>query len=155
VLACLQDLSQARQRWGDAAADGLLSLFQTKLLLGGISDPRTLEAISLVLGEYDRQLVSRHLAQAPRHGGCWGPGPTNPNDTENESVTYHTSRQRHLPPGDIAAIRSGNALLVRGAKYELIHTTPYYQQQPWSTLADDSAREYAPQTPASTVRAAA
>jgi type IV secretory pathway TraG/TraD family ATPase VirD4 len=155
VLACLQDLSQARQRWGDPAADGLLSLFQTKLLLGGISDPRTLEAISLVLGEYDRQLVSRHLAQAPRHGGCWGPGPTNPKDTEDESVTYHSTRQRRLPPGDIAAIRSGNALLVRGAKYELINTTPYYQQQPWNTLAGDSAQEYAPQTPAITVRAAA
>jgi type IV secretory pathway TraG/TraD family ATPase VirD4 len=58
VMACLQDLSQARQRWGDAAADGFLSLFQTKLILSGIADSRTLEAISLALGEYDRRLVS-------------------------------------------------------------------------------------------------
>ena len=41
VMACLQDLSQARNRWGDAAADGFLSLFQTKLILTGIADSRT------------------------------------------------------------------------------------------------------------------
>jgi hypothetical protein len=39
VLACLQDLSQARARWGDQAADGFLSLFQTKLILPGVCDP--------------------------------------------------------------------------------------------------------------------
>jgi type IV secretion system protein VirD4 len=54
VMACLQDLSQARARWGDQAAEGFLTLFQSKLVLPGISDPRTLEAISLVLGEIDR-----------------------------------------------------------------------------------------------------
>jgi type IV secretion system protein VirD4 len=27
VMVCLQDLSQARKRWGDDAADGFLSLF--------------------------------------------------------------------------------------------------------------------------------
>lgn len=57
VLACLQDLSQARSRWGDAA-DGFLSLFQTKLILDGIADSKTLQAISLMLGEYDRCVVS-------------------------------------------------------------------------------------------------
>jgi hypothetical protein len=38
-MACLQDLSQARTRWSDAAADGFLTLFQTKLLLPAITDP--------------------------------------------------------------------------------------------------------------------
>src|SRR3712207_5291723 len=33
VLACFQDLSQARARWG-AAADGFLSLFGTKVVSG-------------------------------------------------------------------------------------------------------------------------
>ena len=56
VMACLQDLSQARTRWGDGAAEGFLTLFQTKLVLPGISDPRTLEALSLVLGEIDRPM---------------------------------------------------------------------------------------------------
>ncbi len=45
VLACLQDLSQARNRWG-TAADGFLSLFGTTVVLPGIADTRTLRDIS-------------------------------------------------------------------------------------------------------------
>ncbi len=70
VMACLQDLSQARQRWGDAAADGFLSLFQTKLILSGIGDSRTLEAISLALGEYDRRLVSYTVGRSQSESFC-------------------------------------------------------------------------------------
>ena len=44
VLACLQDLSQARVRWG-AAADGFLSLFGTTVVLRGIADTSTLRDI--------------------------------------------------------------------------------------------------------------
>ena len=47
VLACLQDLSQARVRWGQAA-EGFLSLVGAKLILPGIGDPRTLEAVSTI-----------------------------------------------------------------------------------------------------------
>ncbi|HZU81164.1 MAG TPA: type IV secretory system conjugative DNA transfer family protein, partial [Acidimicrobiales bacterium] len=50
TLACLQDLSQARTRWGPAA-DGFLSLFGTTVVLGGIGDTRTLEALSVLAGE--------------------------------------------------------------------------------------------------------
>ena len=57
LLAALQDLSQARARWG-AAADGFLTLFGTKLILPGIADTRTLEAVSVMLGEYDREMVA-------------------------------------------------------------------------------------------------
>ena len=95
-MACLQDLSQARDRWGEAAADGFLSLFQTKLILTGIADTRTLEAISLALGEYDRQLVSYTLGRS--HTEPLPPPPR----TAPESVTYHTQRHRTLPPGEIA-----------------------------------------------------
>jgi type IV secretion system protein VirD4 len=41
VVIGLQDLSQARTRWGTDAADGFLSLFQSKLILNGIADTRT------------------------------------------------------------------------------------------------------------------
>ncbi len=136
VLACLQDLSQARTRWGEAAADGFLSLFQTKLVLGGVSDPRTLEAISVVLGEYDRPMVSRNAGTSKSHTG-WGAPTTT---TDSESLTYQTVRQRRVPPGQIAAIRRGCGLLIRGASSTLIRTTPYYQQAPWSTIAELPAR---------------
>ena len=35
-FACLQDLSQTRARWTGVAADGLFSLFGTKVLLPGL-----------------------------------------------------------------------------------------------------------------------
>ncbi len=64
LLAALQDLSQARRRWG-AAADGFLTLFGTKLILPGIADSRTLETVSTMLGEYDRQVVATTSATVP------------------------------------------------------------------------------------------
>ena len=52
VLACLQDLSQARSRWG-YAADGFLTLFPTKVVLPGIADLATLNTISAIAGEIE------------------------------------------------------------------------------------------------------
>jgi type IV secretion system protein VirD4 len=129
LLACLQDLSQARSRWGDAAADGFLSLFQTKLILTGIADPRTLEAISLALGEYDRGLISHTIGRS--HSETLFPGP----GTSNESVTYHTQRHRTLPPGEIAQLPGGRGLLLCGTRWGLLRLTPWYRTQPWATIA--------------------
>lgn len=50
VCLCVQDLSQARTRWG-RAADGFPTLFQHKVLLGGVADRASLENLSAVLGE--------------------------------------------------------------------------------------------------------
>ena len=49
TLASLQDISQARARFG-TAADGFLTLFGVKLVLAGMSDVRTLEALSALAG---------------------------------------------------------------------------------------------------------
>jgi type IV secretion system protein VirD4 len=130
VLACLQDLSQARQRWGESAADGLLSLFQTKLVLDGIADRRTLEALSLSLGEYDRQVVSHSIGR--NRSQLLFPGDPG---TANESVSYSTSRQRVLSPGEIAALPAGKGLLLRGTRWELLQLTPWHRSEPWRTLA--------------------
>lgn len=136
ILACLQDLSQARTRWGEAAADGFLSLFQTKLILTGIADPRTLEAISLALGEYDRQLVSHTLSRSetrPNFLDHFLDHPAPPTDTD--SVTYQTGRQRTLPPGDIARLPPGHGLLLRGTHWGLLRLTPWHRTQPWVAVA--------------------
>lgn len=87
LLAAFQDLSQARRRW-EQAADGFLTLFGTKLILPGIADSRTIDAISLALGEYDRQLVSR---SSGRTGG--------PAGGRTSSRTISTQRTRVLSPG--------------------------------------------------------
>ena len=97
VMIGLQDLSQARERWGDAAADGFMSLFQTKVVLNGIGDSRTLESISMTLGEYDRDTVAHSLGRSDpqewfatttqRHRRLPNPTPTSP----------HTGRDRTPP----------------------------------------------------------
>ena len=100
VVVGLQDLSQARTRWGRDAADGFMSLFATKLILSGIADSTTLESISLALGEYDRDTVSHALgrsasaqewlsvAHAQRHRQLPDPAPAHP----------HTGRHRDNCP---------------------------------------------------------
>jgi type IV secretion system protein VirD4 len=134
VLACLQDLSQARERWGEGAADGLLSLFQTKLILSGIADPRTLEAISIGIGEYDRRLVSHTLGRTRPEKLLPAPG------TSSESVTYQTQRQRTVPPGEIARLPPGQGLLLRGTEWSLLRLTPWYRTQPWVAVARGAGR---------------
>jgi type IV secretion system protein VirD4 len=129
VMACLQDLSQARARWGEAAADGFLSLFQTKLILTGIADSRTLEAISLALGEYDRRLVSYTVGRSHAEKLLPPPG------TTSESVTFQTQRQRTLAPGDIAQLPREHALLLRGSHWGLLRLTHWHRTEPWATVA--------------------
>lgn len=131
VMACLQDLSQARKRWGESTADGFLSLFQTKLILNGIADPKTLEAVSLCLGEYDRHLVSHTLGRSETKDGFF----EKPKPTESESVTYHTQRQRVLSPGEIARLPPGRGLLLRGTAWGLIRTTAWHRAEPWVSVA--------------------
>ena len=133
ILAILQDLSQARNRWGQDAADGFLSLFQTKLILTGINDPRTLEAISLALGEYDRQLASHTLTHSK-------PDEHFATHTDSDSVTYHTQRHRTLNPGDIAQLPPGHALLLHGAHWGLLRLTPWQRTARWTVVANSVTR---------------
>jgi type IV secretory pathway TraG/TraD family ATPase VirD4 len=99
-LACLQDLSQARQRWGPAA-DGFLSLFGTKLVLGGIGDLATLELVSRLGGEVD---VPASTVSSNRWG--WGVA----------TVTWSTQRQRRLPVDAVSQQPPGTALVLSGAR---------------------------------------
>ncbi len=58
LMLGLQDLGQVASRYGQHVADAFMTLFQTKLILKGVSDPRTLEALSQVIGDYDREIIS-------------------------------------------------------------------------------------------------
>jgi type IV secretory pathway TraG/TraD family ATPase VirD4 len=100
TLACLQDLSQARQRWG-LAADGFLSLFGAKLVLPGIGDLATLELVSRLGGEID--VPARSVSRNP-----WGWGPA--------TVTWSTHRQRRLPVETVSQQPPGSALVLAGAR---------------------------------------
>jgi type IV secretion system protein VirD4 len=124
TLACLQDLSQARVRWGPAA-DGFLSLFGTKLVLPGIGDLATLELVSRLGGEVD--VPARSVSRAPWWAGQGGA----------ETVTWSHHRQRRLPVEAVSQQRPGTAILLAGAR-------PPQQVvlRPWWTL--DHFRAVAP-----------
>ncbi len=121
LLAALQDLSQARARWGEAA-DGFLTLFGTKLILPGIADSRSLEAISTALGEYDRKMVAQTTG---RGGRDYSP---------QRSKTVSTQRTRVLSPGELANIPAGRALHLDGLHWQLLTLTPAHRAEPWKTL---------------------
>jgi type IV secretory pathway TraG/TraD family ATPase VirD4 len=129
LLAALQDLSQARARWGNAA-DGFLTLFGTKVILPGIADTRTLEAISTALGEYDRQTVATSRASSGIGAILAPQQPAGPLSTR----TVSTQRTRVLSPGEIANIPAGHALHLNGLTWELLAVTPAHSTEPWKTL---------------------
>jgi type IV secretory pathway TraG/TraD family ATPase VirD4 len=56
LLGALQDLSQARERW-PALMRGLLTLFGTTVVLGGIGDIETLRMLEELFGSIDRAEV--------------------------------------------------------------------------------------------------
>jgi type IV secretory pathway TraG/TraD family ATPase VirD4 len=122
LLAALQDLSQARARWGKAA-DGFLTLFGTKLLLPGIADTTTLEAVSTMLGEYDRQLISR-TSDASLFS-----------DPGKKTRTVSTQRTRVLSAGEVAGIPAGHGLHLDGTSWELVTLIAAHRDEPWRTLS--------------------
>jgi type IV secretion system protein VirD4 len=128
-LAALQDLSQARQRWGPAA-DGFLSLFGTKIVLGGIADLATLELVSRLGGEVDTpsRSVSRGTFFSPGHGA-----PT---------TTWSTRRQRRLPVDAINQQPGGGAVVLEGSQAPTRVTL-----RPWWEVPPFAAAHLRPSTP--------
>jgi type IV secretory pathway TraG/TraD family ATPase VirD4 len=124
TLACLQDLSQARARWG-VQADGFLSLFGSKLLMPGIGDVRTLEAVSALCGEGDVAVHS--TSGGPRW--AWvlgGRGPT---------TTVSTRRERRVPVDALARGAPGMAFGLSSTGFGYLGLTPYYLESPWREAA--------------------
>lgn len=121
VLGCLQDLSQARQRWGPAA-DGFLSLFGTKLVLPGIGDLATLELVSQLAGEVDVPVrSSSHNA--------WSLG-----GNRSRTVSWSTRRQRRLPVAAVNQLPSGSAaVLTSNQPPAPIALTPWWRQEPFAS----------------------
>ena len=112
VLACLQDLSQARHRWG-AQADGFLTLFATTLLLPGVADPITLDTITTLAGKVDRpQYATSHGRQGTQR-------------------TVSTRPLPLLPENVVAQGRLGHALLLRATHPTWLRLTPWHST-PWA-----------------------
>jgi hypothetical protein len=101
LLAALQDLSQARARWGPAA-DGFLTPFGSKLILPGVADAKTLETVSVALGEYDRQVVATTggVVAAPVRTCSAGSFPRSPRQSRpSASGSSRPARSQTSPRG--------------------------------------------------------
>ncbi len=120
TLACLQDLSQARVRWGEAA-DGFLTLFGAKVILPGVADYRTLALISALGGEEEvpRISVSRHVGQY---------GITRP------STSTYPVRQPRYPIDAIARGRPGYGLLIYGNELGEVRLLPWWKHAYFASM---------------------
>lgn len=64
TLAVLQSLAQARNRWGEHAADAIWDAATVKLVLGGLAKYRDLDDIARLLGEIDELTETRSRGRA-------------------------------------------------------------------------------------------
>jgi type IV secretion system protein VirD4 len=125
VLACLQDLSQARGRWG-TAADGFLSLFSTTVVLPGIADTTTLRDLSALGGDHD--VVTTSIGHSVGRYGRPRP-----------SVSLSTVRLPRYPVDAIAHGVPGQALVVGPDKHMgMVTLTPAFARSPWRELLPPS-----------------
>ena len=131
TLACFQDLSQARHRW-PGQADGFPSLFGTTVVLPGIGDVRTLEALSTLAGDEEiptrtvsaGRMSTDHLLADLVAGGRLQRG---------ESVS--TQWRRVLPPDVIARGAVGHALAFdERNRPAWVPLAPFYAREPWRAL---------------------
>ena len=131
TLACFQDLSQARHRW-PGQADGFPSLFGTTVVLPGIGDVRTLEALSLLTG--DEELVTRSVSRGRSlsdrpFGDLLSGG--RPQVGEQLSTLW----RRRLAPDQVSRGVTGGALTFdRRNRAEWIPLAPAHLVEPWRSI---------------------
>jgi hypothetical protein len=133
TLACFQDLSQARQRW-PGRADGFASLFGTTVVLPGIGDVPTLEALSTLAG--DEELAVRTVSAG--HSTSDRPLTdilTGGRPQIGESVS--TQWRRRLPPDVITRGVPGHLLAFDDRNQPgWVTLAPSYRAEPWRSLRE-------------------
>jgi type IV secretory pathway TraG/TraD family ATPase VirD4 len=137
TLACLQDLSQAKARWG-READGFLSLFQAKVVFPGIGDITTLETISKLAGEIDVPHTSR--TKSPPWSALVG-------QRMQMSRTESTRRQRRLPVDMIAQGHPGVVLHLDGVRPQWLNATAWFAYSDLQAIVQPHAGRAVPDAP--------
>jgi type IV secretory pathway TraG/TraD family ATPase VirD4 len=121
LMACLQDLSQARGRWG-TAADGFLTLFGATVVFPGIADVATLRDLSALAG--DHELVTTTVGHTVGERGRIRP-----------SNSISTVRVPRLPVDVIARGTPGRALVLTPERtYTSVELTPAHARSPWREM---------------------
>ena len=120
-MACLQDLSQARGRWG-SAADGFLTLFGTTVVFPGIADVGTLRDLSALAG--DHEVATTTVGHAVGERGRVRP-----------SSSVSTVRIPRLPVDVISRGTPGYALVLSPERsFGSVTLTPAHASSPWREL---------------------
>ena len=131
TLACFQDLSQARHRW-PGQADGFPSLFGTTVVLPGIGDVATLEALSVLAG--DEELVTRSVSRGQVSTGR----PVADLLAVGRPTTgeqWSTQWRRRLAPDEITRGQAGHALAFDARNQpSWVPLAPAHLAEPWVTL---------------------
>ncbi len=96
-----------------------ISLFGTKVLLPGVGDMRTLEAVSRLAGQTDVAVRSVNTS------AWWSVRPS-------ANTTYSTRRQDRLPVDRVHSLAPGTALFIAGARPpRLASLTPWWGYPPF------------------------
>ncbi len=131
TLAVLQSLAQARNRWGEHAADAIWDAATVKVVLGGLGKYRDLDDVARLLGEIDELVETRTSGRSGERSSS----------TSVRSVpVMHASMLRTLPFGT-------GVLLLRQTKPTVIDLQPWTARRDAPVLrADRSAVERATAT---------
>ena len=131
ILAVLQSLAQARNRWGEHAADAIWDAATVKVVLGGLGKYRDLDDVARLLGEIDELVETRTTGRAGERSSS----------TSVRSVpVMPASALRTLPFGT-------GVLLLRQTKPTVIDLHPWTARRDAAVLrADREAVEHATAT---------
>ena len=102
----VQDMSQARARWGEHETATMWSTPALRLVLAGVADPYTAQLVSDACGEQLvwRPQISENTStshQVERAGKTY---------TGGDSHSYAQQRERVIQPADLRAMPAGRAL---------------------------------------------
>jgi type IV secretory pathway TraG/TraD family ATPase VirD4 len=127
VAGAVQDLALIKDRWR-IAGDSFMTLFQDVLVYPGLRHGDTLEAVSKVIGDYDRETPGTSYGQG-------GQGPT-------WNVATSLQRRRIMPPDEVSRgpVAGNQDVIVhlspQGAG-QLV-ATPYWRAAPWPQVLTNS-----------------
>ena len=121
TLVVLQSLAQAREKWGEHAADAIWDASTVKLILGGLGLVRDLEDLSRLIGERDETTISIS------RGG----------DTRSSTSTS-LRRVPLMPPDVLRTMPDGSGtLLLRRTQPTVVDLMHWHQRPAAEQLRDD------------------
>ena len=117
TMPVLQSLAQARERWGDHAANAIWDASIAKIILGGGSNSADLRDLSILIGDRDESTESFSVG-----------------DQGSRSSQQSTRRVPIMPPDVIRTLPYGTALVLLRAGRPIVT-----RMRPWTSRADAKA----------------